>query len=54
VVYAVFYISHDGINTKLLALSKKVNLEFTVEEFQAFIAVHIVMGLLHLPQIKDY
>jgi len=28
--------------------------ELTVEELQAFIAIHIAMGLLHLPQIKDY
>ena len=35
--------------TKIFALSKKVNLEFTVEEFQVFIAIHIAMGLLRLP-----
>ena len=40
--------------TKIFAKSKKVDFEFTVEEFQAFIAIHIAMGLLRLPQIKDY
>ena len=28
--------------------------EFYVEELQAFIGLHIAMGLLKLPQIKDY
>ena len=28
--------------------------EFYVEGLQAFIGVHIAMGLLKLPQIKDY
>ena len=40
--------------TVLLAKCKKAAFsEFYLEELQAFIAIHIVMGLLKLPQIKD-
>jgi len=37
--------------TKQFAVFKKDKL---LRSFQAFTAIHIVMGLLRLPQIKDY
>ena len=41
--------------TILFAKSKKASFsEFYLEELQAFIGIHIAMGLLKLPQIKDY
>lgn len=40
-------------HTKLFA-SRKVNFDFCIEELQAFIGLNIAMGLLRLPQIKDY
>ena len=40
--------------TKLFAAQKGVDLEFCVEELQAFIGLNIAMGLLHLPQVRDY
>ena len=40
--------------TKLFAAQKGVDLEVYVEELQAFIGLNIAMGLLHLPQVRDY
>ena len=41
--------------TLLFAASKGATFkEFYIEELQAFIGVNIAMGLLKLPQIKDY
>ena len=40
--------------TKLFASQKGIDLEFCVEELQAFIGLNIAMGLLHLPQVRDY
>lgn len=40
--------------TKLFASQKGVELEFCVEELQTFIGLNIAMGLLHLPQVRDY
>jgi hypothetical protein len=40
--------------TKLFASQKKQNLEFCLEELQAFIGLNIAMGVLRLPQLRDY
>ena len=40
--------------TKLFARQNKVNLEFCIEELLAFIRINIAMGLLKLPQLRDY
>ena len=40
--------------TKLFATQNKVNLEFCIEELLAFIRINITMGLLKLPQLRDY
>jgi len=32
----------------------EVTLKFCVEDLLAFVGVKIAMGMLHLPQIKDY
>ena len=40
--------------SKLFAYQKGVNLEFCLEELLAFIGVNIAMGILRLPQIRDY
>ena len=39
---------------KLFASQKGMELEFCVEELQTFIGLNIAMGLLHLPQVRDY
>ena len=36
------------------AQSKGVSLNLCVEELQAFIGINIAMGMLRLPQIRDY
>ena len=40
--------------TKVFAAKKGVDFEFVVEELQAFIGLNIAMGLLRLPQVRDY
>ena len=40
--------------TRLFAQQKGVDFPFCVEELQAFIAINLAMGLLRLPQIRDY
>ena len=40
--------------TKLFTSQKKVNLNFCLEELQAFIGLNIAMGILRLPQARDY
>ena len=40
--------------TKLFASQKKVTLDFCLEELQAFIGLNIAMGVLRLPQVRDY
>ena len=40
--------------TKLFASQKKVNLELCLEEMQAFLGLNIAMGVLRLPQVRDY
>ena len=40
--------------TKLFASQKKVNLNYCLEELQAFIGLNIAMGILRLPQVRDY
>ena len=40
--------------TKLFASQQQVSFIFTVEELLAFIAINIAMGLLKLPQVRDY
>ena len=42
------------LQTKLFAQQKGIDFPFCVEELQAFIAVNLAMGLLRLPQIRDY
>ena len=39
--------------TKLFASQKKVNLDFCLE-LLAFIGLNIAMGVLRLPQVRDY
>ena len=36
------------------ASQKKVNLELCLEEMQAFLGLNIAMGVLRLPQVRDY
>jgi len=40
--------------TKQFVAHKSGKLELTVKEFQAFLGIYIAIGLLRLPQIKDY
>ena len=40
--------------TKLFASQKGVTLNLCVEDLMAFIGLNVAMGMLHLPQIKDY
>ena len=40
--------------TKIFAAQKKADFEFCYEELLAFIGITIAMGLLKLPQIRDY
>ena len=40
--------------TKLFALQRGKDMEWCTEELMAFIGLNVAMGMLHLPQIKDY
>ena len=40
--------------TKLFASQKKANLELCLEEMQTFLGLNIAMGVLRLPQVRDY
>lgn len=40
--------------TKLFAIQKGIDLSFCIEELMAFLGINIAMGLLRLPQIRDY
>ena len=40
--------------TKLFALQRGKDMELCIEELMAFIGLNVAMGMLHLPQIKDY
>ena len=40
--------------TKLFAFQKGNDMEFCIEELMAFIGLNVAMGMLHLPQVKDY
>ena len=40
--------------TKLFASQKNMDLHFCLEELEAFIGINIAMGLLRLPQVRDY
>jgi len=40
--------------TKLFALQKGKALELCNQELMAFIGINIAMGMLRLPQVKDY
>lgn len=43
-----------GNQPKLFASQKGVSLDLCLEEMQAFIGLNIAMGVMHLPQVKDY
>ena len=57
-VFQLFFTSIilDSIEqqTKLFASQKGKDLEFCVEELMAFMGLNIAMGMLHIPQVKDY
>ena len=36
------------------ATEKGYSLELTIEELQAFLGINLVMGMLRLPQVRDY
>ena len=40
--------------TILFAAQKGKVLNFCIEEIKAFIGINVAMGMLHLPQVKDY
>jgi len=40
--------------SNLFAASKGATLDLRVEELQAFIGINVAMGMLRLPQIRDY
>ena len=40
--------------TKLFALQRGKDMELCIEELMAFIGLNVAMGMLHLPQTKDY
>lgn len=40
--------------TKLFACQRGANFQFCIEELLAFIAINIAMGLLRLPELRDY
>jgi len=41
--------------TKLFASQRKVRAwQLCTEELQAFIGLNVAMGMLHLPQVRDY
>jgi len=40
--------------SNLFAASKGATLDLHVEELQAFIGINVAMGMLKLPQIRDY
>jgi hypothetical protein len=42
------------IQMKHFASHKKQNFDFCLEELQAFIGLNIAMGVLHLPQLRDF
>ena len=42
------------IKTNMMAAKKGVTLGLCIEELQAFIGMNIAMGMLRLPQIRDY
>lgn len=42
------------LHTNKYAQSKGVSLNLVVEELQAFLGMNIAMGLLRLPQVRDY
>ena len=42
------------VESNNFATSKGVNLDLRVEELQAFIGMNVAMGMLRLPQVRDY
>ena len=53
-ILVIFIVASIVQQTKLFASQKRKDLEFCVEELMAFMGLNIAMGMLHLPQVKDY